>query len=155
MCMIEFVLVDFLVSERSESCLSTLDFDLDSYYLPMSTGPRIVESSDATWIAGSDTFVSYMNTYYLPFQKHSIHNATDQIIYQKKGSIGIATQLFGVCDILLLGIVNNRSIQSWSILLISLVVNAPGIPNHFFRFPLFNLTFPATLPVHSGINSLI
>lgn len=26
MCMIEFVLVDFLVSERSESCLSTLGF---------------------------------------------------------------------------------------------------------------------------------
>lgn len=142
------------MSEENQSRYSTLDFDLDSYYLPMSTGPKIVKPSNATWVTGSDTFMSYMNTFYIPKIQNSVHNATDQIIYQKKGSTGIANQMFGVCDILLLGILNNRSIQSEFGLLISPVVNAPGIPNHFFRFPLFNLTFPATLPFHSGFCNL-
>lgn len=116
LCMSKCLLYDFLVEERSESCFSTLGFDLDSYYLPMSTGPKVVKPSGTMWISGSDVLISYMNSYYIPLQQNNIHNTTDQIIYQKKGNVGIATQLFGVCDILLLGIINDRLIQSRTIM---------------------------------------
>ena len=84
----------------------------------MSTGPRILEKPKTQWITGPEMFVDFMNLNYLPRFEKEMAETQSQIIYQKAGSIGIATQMYGVCDSLLLGILNDRLFQGTIILYI-------------------------------------
>ena len=138
--------------DNQNASISTLDFDLNKYYLPMSTGPRIVKEPVTRWQSGSPELITYMNTVYLPGQMSRNGNAQNTLIYQRKGSVGVATQLFSTCDTLLFGILQNRSVQSFLSVFGYRLVNAPGIPSHFFSFPIFNFTFPATLQSGSGLH---
>ena len=140
-----------IVMEEKDTPISTLDFNLKKYYLPMSTGPRIVEKPETVWKSGSPELISYMNTVYLPGRMNADGNEQSTLIYQRKGAVGIATQLFSTCDTLLFGILQNRSVQSRYFIRHYRLVNSPGIPSHFFSFPIFNFTFPATLRSGSGL----
>ena len=136
--------------DNKDTPISTLDFDLRKYYLPMSTGPRVVEKPKTMWRSGSPELIAYMNTVYLPGRMSANENEQNTLIYQRKGSVGIATQLFSTCDTLLFGILQNRSVQSRYLTRLYRLVNTPSIPSHFFSFPIFNFTFPATLRSGSG-----
>ena len=85
----------------------------------MSTGPRILEKPKTQWITGPETFVNFMNLKYLPRYEKEIAETQSQIIYQKAGSCGITAQMYGVCDSLLLGILNDRLFQGITILFVS------------------------------------
>ena len=117
----------------------------------MSTGPRVVEKPKTVWQSGSPELTAYMNTVYLPSHMNANGDAQNTLIYQRKGNVGIATQLYGTCDTLLFGLLQNRPVQSRPFVSVYRLVNAPGIPSHFFSFPIFNFTFPATLPSGSGL----
>lgn len=77
----------------------------------MSTGPRILEKPKTEWITGPETFVKFMNLNYLPRFEKEMAETQSQIIYQKAGNTGIVNQMYGVCDSLLLGILNDRLFQ--------------------------------------------
>ena len=81
------------------------------YYINASTTLRSVSKPKTIWKSGSKAFRLYMKDYYLPFL-HANTNASNPIVYVKKGTTGIAGQMRGVCDILLLGILHNRVIKS-------------------------------------------
>ena len=140
-----------IVMEDKDTAISTLDFNLKKYYRPMSTGPRVVEKPETVWKSGSPELISYMNTVYLPGRMDTNANEQNTLIYQRKGTAGIATQLFSTCDTLLFGILQNRSVQSRYFTRLYRLVNSPGIPSHFFSFPIFNFTFPATIRSGSGL----
>ena len=129
---------------------SSLGFDYAAYYLPGTTGPKDVKKPNTTWKKGCADLVQYMNDVFLPLQERDMQNSTSRLIYQKRGNAGLANQIAGVCDTLVLGVVYNRVVQSRFRSQPSHVVNAPALPNHFFHFPLFNFTFPATLTYPSG-----
>ena len=59
-----------------------------------------------------------MNLNYLPRFEKEMAVTQSQFIYQKAGSGGIANQMYGVCDSLLLGILNDRLFQGKIILYI-------------------------------------
>ena len=55
-----------------------------------------------------------MNDVYIPVQDREVRNGSSTLIYQKRTNAGIANQIMGVCDTLILGVVDNRSVQSAS-----------------------------------------
>ena len=55
-----------------------------------------------------------MNDVYIPVQDREVRNGSSTLIYQKRANAGIANQIMGVCDTLILGVVYNRSVQSAS-----------------------------------------
>ena len=69
-------------------------------------------SSDSTWFYGPSDLVHYMKTVYTPFHKANSKTVNMTIVYEKKGTTGMAGQLFGVCDSLLLGVLHNRVVKS-------------------------------------------
>lgn len=106
-----YYLTHVLVNEPLPRAESTLGFDIDEYYAPRSTAPRVLRKPKTQWISGPETFVNFMNKQYLPRFQQEMEITTNQIIYQKAGTVGIANQMYGVCDTLLLGILNNRLFQ--------------------------------------------
>ena len=114
------------------------------------TSPRILKEPATKWNAGEAEFIEYMNSVYIPTHRREVKSESSTLIYQKRANAGVANQIMGTCDVLLLGIVNNRSVQSSHSSLLKPIVNAPAIPSHFFVFPLFNFTFPAVLSSPSG-----
>lgn len=54
-----------------------------------------------------------MNTTYLRIQSNP-HLRRNQIVYEKKGTTGMAGQISGVCDSLLLALLHDRPFQSRS-----------------------------------------
>lgn len=132
------------------SDITSLGFNYSSYYNPGMTSPRILQEPATKWNAGEAEFIEYMNSVYIPTHRREVKNESSTLIYQKRANAGVANQIMGTCDVLLLGIVNNRSVQSSHSSRLKPIVNAPAIPSHFFLFPLFNFTFPAVLSSPSG-----
>lgn len=64
------------------------------------------------WFDGPSDWVQYMKNVYTPFHERNLRTSNTTIVYEKKGTTGMAGQLFGVCDSLLLGVLHNRSVQS-------------------------------------------
>ena len=64
------------------------------------------------WFYGPSDFVWYMNTVYKRFHRENVQFTKKQIVYEKKGTTGMAGQMFGVCDALFLGILHKRVVQS-------------------------------------------
>ena len=91
---------------------SSLGFDYAAYYLPGTTGPKDVQKPNTTWKKGCADLVQYMNDVFLPLQERDMQNSTSRLIYQKHGNAGLANQISGVCDTLVLGVVYNRVVQS-------------------------------------------
>ena len=99
-----------------ETKVSSLGFEYNKYYNPMTTGPKELKKPVTKWISGPEELVNYMNTVYAP----KYENATEadykkRLIFQKRQYAGIPNQIMGVCDVLLLGMVNDRLVQSTSI----------------------------------------
>ena len=69
-------------------------------------------SADANWVYGPSRFLKYMNTEYQRIQQNGTRLSTQLIVYEKKGTTGMAGQIVGVCDALLLGILHDRPVQS-------------------------------------------
>lgn len=59
------------------------------------------------WSYGPKEFIQYMDDLYIP-----IHTDFIPIVYGKMGTTGLAGQMKGVCDCLLLALLQNKSIQS-------------------------------------------
>ena len=72
----------------------------------------IESSADAKWVYGPSRFLKYMNTEYQRIQQNGTHRSAQLIVYEKKGTTGMAGQIVGVCDALLLGILHDRPVQS-------------------------------------------
>ena len=66
-----------------------------------------VSSAPNYWSYGPKAFLNYMNKVYIPS-----HTRFIPIVYGKMGTTGLAGQMKGVCDCLLLALVQNKSIQS-------------------------------------------
>ena len=65
----------------------------------------------SSWIYGPPAFLHFMNTRFPSIQQQARrHKKT--IVYQKKGTTGMAGQITGVCDSLLLAILHKRPFQS-------------------------------------------
>ena len=96
------------------SPISSLGFDYSSYYTPGMTSPRDLKEPTTRWTAGTPTFEEYINDVYIPVQDREVRNGSSTLIYQKRTNAGIANQIMGVCDTLILGVVYNRSVQSAS-----------------------------------------
>ena len=99
-----------------ETKVSSLGFEYNKYYNPMTTGPKELKKPVTKWTSGPEELVNYMNTVYAP----KYENATEEdykkrLIFQKRQYAGIPNQIMGVCDVLLLGMVNDRLVQSTSI----------------------------------------
>ena len=86
------------------------------------------------WNAGEAEFIEYMNSVYIPTHRREVKSEASTLIYQKRANAGVANQIMGTCDVLLLGIVNNRSVQSSHSSRLKPIVNAPAIPSHFFLY---------------------
>ena len=68
-------------------------------------------TSSSSWTYGPSTFLHFMNTQFPSIQQQARrHKKT--IVYQKKGTTGMAGQITGVCDSLLLAILHKRPFQS-------------------------------------------
>lgn len=81
------------------------------YYFNASSRLRTISTPKTMWKSGPKSFQRYMIESYLPFlQSHT--NVSNPIVYIKRGTTGIAGQMRGVCDVLLLGILHNRVIKS-------------------------------------------
>ena len=77
-------------------------------------------------------------------------NDTNPIVYIKHNNAGIACQMCGICDALLLGILNNRTFKCPPFPYFSLIDYAPAIQPHLFYFPLFNISFAVPLKRNTG-----
>ena len=64
------------------------------------------------WFYGPSDFVWYMNTVYKRFHRENVQFTKKRIVYEKKGTTGMAGQMFGVCDALFLGVLHKRVVQS-------------------------------------------
>lgn len=100
--------------------------------------PSVSHFPSKEWKYGPSEFVSYMNHVYLPNQ--GIFKK--KLVYKKRGTTGIAGQMKGACDTLLLAILSNRTFQSICFHSISQVVITPAISKTYFDFPLSNVSFP-------------
>ena len=80
---------------------------------PIIVASNSIESStDAEWVYGPSRFLKYMNTEYQSIQQNGTRRSAQLIVYEKKGTTGMAGQIVGVCDALLLGILHDRPVQS-------------------------------------------
>ena len=124
----------FLVELIQGSDITSLGFNYSSYYNPGMTSPRILKEPVTKWNAGEAEFIEYMNSVYIPTHRREVKSEASTLIYQKRANAGVANQIMGTCDVLLLGIVNNRSVQSSHSSRLKPIVNAPAIPSHFFLY---------------------
>ena len=72
----------------------------------------VVPRNESSWMFGPAPFVAYMNNEYCALQRNGTRRAEQLIVYQKKGTTGMAGQMAGVCDVLLLGVLHDRPVQS-------------------------------------------
>lgn len=71
-------------------------------------------STTSNWYYGPSRFLEYMNTNFSRIQRSSnLHKKA--IVYEKKGTTGMAGQMTGVCDTLLLAILHDRPFQSLAV----------------------------------------
>ena len=80
--------------------------------------PSIIASSTSSittssWVYGPPSFLHFMNNKYPTIQQNALKRKRT-IVYQKKGTTGMAGQITGVCDSLLLAIIHERPFQSTS-----------------------------------------
>lgn len=99
----------FYNSEKTIS-LPFQPFNFSAYFQNKSSSPRILYNPRTIWRSGPIAFSRYMNREYIPFHK-SHTNTSNPIVYIKKGTTGIAGQMRGVCDVLLLSIIHNRVLK--------------------------------------------
>ena len=105
-----------------------------------SQGSLSISSSPNYWSYGPKDFLNYMNSLYIP-----IHTGLIPIVYGKMGTTGLAGQMKGVCDCLLLALVQNKSIQSRLLVLVLMLVIAPAISPRFFDTTLSTIRFVSNL----------
>ena len=124
-------------------------FRYNRFYQPGSTLPRNIPIPVTKWKSGHRSFKSYMRNVYIPMLiDHT--NDTNPIVYIKHGTVGIAGQMCGICDGLLLSILNNRTFKCFPFLYDLLIVYAPAIQPHLFYFPLFNISYAVSLKKNTG-----
>lgn len=70
---------------------------------------------ESSWVFGPPPFLDYMNTKYKAIQRKRAFQPRRRIVYEKKGTTGMAGQMIGVCDTLLLAVLHDRAIQSRSL----------------------------------------
>lgn len=75
------------------------------------TTPIPSSSPSYGWSYGPVPLQTYMNTTYLRIQSNP-RLRRNQIVYEKKGTTGMAGQISGVCDSLLLALLHDRPFQS-------------------------------------------
>ena len=79
----------------------------------MTTAPMAVTEPVTTWTDGPKELVKYINKHYIPLYKNVSDYAYEKrIIYQKRQFAGIAAQMMGVCEVLLMGISHHRLVYS-------------------------------------------
>lgn len=89
------------------------NFDHGKYYGKLSTVP-VKTDSYSKWIGGSLFFTSYMNNQYVRVQKKINKDQTNlkkHLVFAAKNSDSIVKQIYGVCDSLLVALLNGRSFQ--------------------------------------------
>lgn len=86
-------------------------FNYSQVYFEGSSRLREVKQPIIKWVSGPPAFRDYMNSYYIPFhQQHT--NDSNPFVYLKRGTTGIAGQMRGACDVLLMSIIHNRVFKS-------------------------------------------
>lgn len=95
-------------SSVSSDTVSSMGFDFSSYYQDKSSMPIHIEKPKTRWMSGPDPLCKYMNDVYIPLTMNHSSDKDKMIIYAKRGTTGIAGQISGMCDVLLLGILNDR-----------------------------------------------
>ena len=123
-------------SQVSLTTISSLGFDYRSYYRQNSFVPINISDPISEWISGSSQFRQYMNTVFLPQQKKHILDRDKLIVYAKRGTTGIAGQMSGMCDVLLLAILNNRVFQCLRVCNSSLSRLRTSCSSSFFQIPI-------------------
>ena len=98
-------------AQASNTSITSLGFDLNSYYKPYYSSPRVISKPVARWISGPEHFQDYMNSVFIPRQEANMKNEKKHIVYVKRGTTGIAGQMAGMCDVLLTAITNDRVFQ--------------------------------------------
>lgn len=88
-------------------------FDHDKYYSQSST-VSTKSDSYSKWISGSLFFISYMNNQYVHVQKRISEdrmNLKNHLVFAAESSDSVVKQIYGVCDSLLVALLNGRSFQ--------------------------------------------
>lgn len=88
-------------------------FDHDKYYVQSSTA-SMKSDSYSKWISGSLFFISYMNNQYIHVQKRISEdrmNLKNHLVFAAESSDSVVKQIYGVCDSLLVALLNGRSFQ--------------------------------------------
>lgn len=98
-------------AQASNTSITSLGFDLNSYYKPYYSSPRVISKPVTRWISGPEHFQDYMNSVFIPRQEANMKNEKKHIVYVKRGTTGIAGQMAGMCDVLLTAITNDRVFQ--------------------------------------------
>ena len=86
----------------------------DSFAPSLYVSPQPIYTSQQTisnWFYGPPRFRKYMNTNFSRIQSNP-RLQKKMIVYQKKGTTGMAGQMTGVCDAFLLAVLHNRPFQS-------------------------------------------
>ena len=103
-------------SSPSEPLDDTADTPLDPSakpsFKPLSFSFLKLTGNESNWVFGPPPFLEYMNTKYKSLQRKRVSQPKRRIVYEKKGTTGMAGQMIGVCDTLLLAILHDRAIES-------------------------------------------
>ena len=91
---------------------TSLDLSAKPSFKPLSFSFLKRTSNESNWVFGPPPFLEYMNTKYKSLQRKRVFQPRRRIVYEKKGTTGMAGQMIGVCDTLLLAILHDRAIQS-------------------------------------------
>ena len=91
---------------------TSLDLSAKPSFKPLSFSFLKLTSNESNWVFGPPPFLEYMNTKYKSLQRKRVFQPRRRIVYEKKGTTGMAGQMIGVCDTLLLAILHDRAIQS-------------------------------------------
>lgn len=89
-----------------------LDSSAKPSFKPLSFSFLKLTGNESNWVFGPPPFLEYMNTKYKSLQRKRVSQPKRRIVYEKKGTTGMAGQMIGVCDTLLLAILHDRAIQS-------------------------------------------
>ena len=101
------------LSEPLDDAADTpLDPSAKPSFKPLSFSFLKLTSNESNWVFGPPPFLEYMNTKYKSLQRKRVFQPRRRIVYEKKGTTGMAGQMIGVCDTLLLAILHDRAIQS-------------------------------------------
>ena len=101
----------------NDAANTPLDPSAKPSFKPLSFSFLKRTGNESNWAFGPPLFLEYMNTKYKALQRKRVSQPKRRIVYEKKGTTGMAGQMIGVCDTLLLAILHDRAIQSGSPLL--------------------------------------